>query len=267
MQRKTLKEGIIMNTKLFNLNLVKYELRNLVGNFMTIFFGVFFPIVLSILIGTITTKDVPDSIKSTIVSQVFITCSIIIPLATIFIGYPALFSQELEKDIPTRLQLFGYNQKSILIAKITANLIVVTLSLGLYTLVDSLVLDIKIPTLKALIISLISIYLLTLALFIAAHGISLYFKKFSITFGVTMTIYFAIMILSGVFGVQPDDFPKLLRSIAYLLPTTYMSCDFLDFWTGGSYNFVPYIQSFIFFIAICGVILFIGINHSKRKVK
>lgn len=256
-----------MNTKLFNFNLVKYELRNLLGNFMTVFFGIFFPIILSILNGTVITKGVPDSIKSTVTTQVFISCIIVIPLAIIFIGYPALFSQELEKNIPTRLQLFGYNQKMIIIAKITANLIVVTLSMAIYTLVDSLVLDLQAPAIKAVIIGLASIYILALSLFIAAHGISLYFKKFNMTFGITMTIYFSIMILSGMFGIQVEDFPKVMRSIAHLLPTTYMSSDFIDFWRGGSYNFVPFIQSFIFFIAVCGIALFIGTSHNSRKLK
>ena len=48
---------------------------------------------------------------------------------------------------------------------------------------------------------------------------------------------------------------KALQKVAATLPMTYISNDFADFWTGGSYNFMPFIQSFIFFGAVTGILL------------
>ena len=72
------------------------------------------------------------------------------------------------------------------------------------------------------------------------------------------------MILSGMFGVQAKDFPAPLMKIAYLFPTTYISSEFADFWQGGSYNFMPYIQSLVLFTAVSAIVLFLAINKDSR---
>lgn len=256
-----------MNTKLFNLGLIKYELRNLIGNIFTMIFGVFFPIGLTIFLGAVMGGKVPENMRESFITGVFITSSLIIPLASILVGYSAIFSQELEKNIPLRFRLFGYSEKTVLISKICANLIFMTLSLVLYTAVVCSVLKVQVPSVSSALIFIVSLYLLSIFLFILAHGIALFFKRFGPTYAVTMILYFAIMILSGMFGVQAKDFPDSIKAVAYAFPTTYISGEFIDFWQGGSYNFVPYIQSFIFFAAVSCIILFMSIQHNIRRIK
>lgn len=256
-----------MNTKLFNLGLIKYEFRNLMGNIFTIIFGVFFPMGITIFFGKALVGKVPGDMKDVFITGLFITSSLIIPLASILVGYSAVFSQELEKNIPLRFRLFGYSQKTVLISKICANLIFITLSLVMYTIVICSVLKVQVPTLSSALILIVSLYLLSVFLFILAHGIALFFKKFGPTYAITMVLYFAIMILSGMFGVQAKDFPDSIKAVAYLFPTTYISGEFIDFWQGGSYNFVPYIQSFIFFAAVSCIILFMSIHYNSRRIK
>ena len=264
---ENLRKGLVMNVKLFNLSLIKYEFRNLIGNIFTIIFGVFFPIGMTIFTGKAMGGKVPEDTKDIFVTSIFITCILIIPLATILVGYSAIFSQELEKNIPLRFRLFGYSEKTVLISKICANLIFITFSLILYTVVVCSVLKVQVPTLSSALILIVSLYLLSTFLFILAHGIALFFKKFGPTYAITMTLYFAIMILSGMFGIQAKDFPDSMKFVAYSLPTTYIGGEFIDFWQGGSYNFVPYIQSFIFFAAVSCIILFMSIHHNSRRVK
>lgn len=256
-----------MNTKLFNLGLIKYEFRNLMGNIFTIIFGVFFPIGMTIFFGTAMAGKVPEYMKDIFITNIFITSSLIIPLASILIGYSAVFSQELEKNIPLRFRLFGYSEKIVLTSKICANLIFITLSLIMYAVVVCSVLKVQVPTLSSVLILIGSLYLLSTFLFILAHGIALFFKKFAPTYAITMILYFAIMILSGMFGVQAKDFPNSIKAVSYAFPTTYISGEFIDFWQGGSYNFVPYIQSLIFFAAVSCIILFISIHHDSRRIK
>lgn len=256
-----------MNTKLFNLGLIKYELRNLSGNIFTLIFGVVFPIFLTIFFGKVMTGKVPAEMKDLFITNVFITSSLIIPLATILVGYSTVFSQELEKNIPLRFRLFGYKEETLLVSKICANLIFITFSFVAYTTVICVVMNIKKPTLSSATIYIVSLYLLAIFLFILAHGIALFFKKFGPTFGITMSLYFGIMIISGMFGIQAKDFSDPLKSVAYTIPFTYISGDFIEFWQGGSYNFVPFIQSFIFFGAISCIILFLAIHHNSRRTK
>jgi len=256
-----------MNTKLFNLGLIKYEFRNLIGNIFTMIFGVFFPIGMTIFFGKALVGKVPGDMRDIFITSIFITNSVIIPLASILVGYSAVFSQELEKNIPLRFRLFGYSEKTVLISKICANLIFITLSLVVYTVVVCSVLKVQVPSLSSALILIVSLYLLSTFLFILAHGVALFFKKFGPTFAITMMLYFSIMILSGMFGVQAKDFPDPLKAVAYVFPTTYISGEFIDFWQGGSYNFVPYIQSFIFFAAVSCIILFMSIHHNSRRIK
>ena len=82
-----------------------------------------------------------------------------------------------------------------------------------------------------------------------------------------MILYFGIMILSGMFGVQAKDFPEPLMKIAYLFPTTYVSSEFIDFWQGGTYNFMPYIQSLVLFTAVSAIVLFLAINKDSRYIR
>lgn len=255
-----------MNAKLFNLALIKYEFRNLMGNIFTIIFGVFFPIGITIFFGKAFVGNVPEDMKAVFITSIFITSILIIPLASILVGYSAVFSQELEKNIPLRFRLFGYSEKTVLISKICANLIFITLSLILYTVVVCSILKVQVPTLGSALILIGSLYLLSTFLFILAHGIAIFFKKFGPTYAITMLLYFAIMGLSGMFGVQAKNFPHAIRSVAYVLPTTYIGGEFIDFWQGGSYNFVPYIQSFIFFAAVSCIILFMAIQHDSRRL-
>ena len=256
-----------MNAKLFNLALIKYEFRNLMGNIFTIIFGVFFPIGITLFFGKALVGNVPEDMKDVFITSIFITSILIIPLASILVGYSAVFSQELEKNIPLRFRLFGYSEKTVLTSKICANLIFITLSLILYTVVICSVLKVQVPTLGSALILIVSLYLLSTFLFILAHGIAIFFKKFGPTYAITMILYFAIMGLSGMFGVQAKNFPDAIRSVAYVLPTTYIGGEFIDFWQGGSYNFVPYIQSFIFFAAVSCITLFMSIHHNSRRIK
>ena len=217
--------------------------------------------------GTIHTSLKPEDMKDVFITSIFITNSVIIPLASILVGYSAVFSQELEKNIPLRFRLFGYSEKIVITSKICANLIFITLSLIVYTVVVCSIIKVQMPSLSSALILIVSLYLLSTFLFILAHGISLFFKKFGPTFAITMMIYFGVMILSGMFGVQAKDFPDAIKAVAYVFPTTYISGEFIDFWQGGSYNFVPYIQSFIFFAAVSCIILFLSIHHDSRRIK
>ncbi|MGH4120995.1 ABC transporter permease [Clostridium sp.] len=256
-----------MNTKLFNFWLIKYEFRNLIGNIFTMIFGVAFPIGMTIFFGTAMVGKVPEGAKDIFITSIFITNCIIIPLASILVGYSATFSQELEKSIPLRFRLFGYTEKTILTSKIFANLIFITLSFIVYTVAVCFVLNVQVPSLSSALTLIVSLYILSTFLFILAHGIALFFKRFGPTYAITMMLYFGVMILSGMFGVEATDFPTPLKAVAYSLPTTYISGEFVDFWQGGSYNFVPYIQSFIFFGAVSCIILFMSIHHDSRRIK
>ena len=52
--------------------------------------------------------------------------------------------------------------------------------------------------------------------------------------------------------------------MAALLPMSYISSEFIDFWTDGSYNFAPLVQSFLFTGAVSGIVLLIAVRREHR---
>ena len=253
--------------KQLNLRLIQYEIRNILGNIFVIFFGVFFPILMSVLFSFVFKGQAEGEVYQQIMTGIFITMSLIIPLAVLLIGYAANYSQELEKDIPLRFSLFGYSQRTMLVAKMIAYLIFTTAAFIVYVAVDFTMLDLLMPTLSSALILIGSLYGLAVLLFILAHGIATFFKKFGPTYAATMSLYFGFMTLCGMMGINVEQLPTGMRAVARMLPMSYISTDFIDFWQGGHYRFAPFIQSFLFFGAVCVIVLLLSLRREARVVK
>ncbi|WP_042347494.1 ABC transporter permease [Bacillus massiliigorillae] len=256
-----------MKGKNFSGSLIVYEMRNIIGNPFVSFFGIVFPILMSFLITKAVASEVPKAMVPEVNTSVFITMSLIIPMAIILLGYAATYSQELEKEIPIRMRLFGFRERTVITAKIIAQLLVMTFALIIYVVADFLFLDLQTPKLSSALILLVCLYLLGIFFFVLAHGLSNIFKKFGPTYCVAMVLYFGIMILCGMMGVTMENLPEALQAVAKTLPMSYISRDFIDFWQKGSYNFVPLIQAFLFFGAVSGIVLAVSIYRDRRVVK
>lgn len=256
-----------MKRKKLNRFLIEYEMRNITGNIFVIIFGVFFPMMMSVLFSIVLKKQMPEEMYDQAVTSIFITMSIIIPMAVLLIGYAATYSQELEKDIPLRLKLFGYSERTLFLARIIAYLIFTTLAFIVYVIFDFSMLKIQIPKPASAICLIVSLYAVSIILFVLAHGLATFFRKFGPTYAISMVLYFGFMILCGMMGVTVDQLPGSLRAMAKVLPMSYISSDFVDFWQGGSYNFVPMIQAYLFFGAVSFIVLILSIRKNQRIIK
>ena len=255
-----------MNNKKSTKKLVAYEIYNIIGNPFSSFFGIVFPILMLLIITNAIKGDVPKSMVAQANTTIFITMSLITPMAIIFLGYAATYSQELENDIPLRMGLFGFSERFMMRAKIIAQVIVLTAALAIYTLVSYTALDLEIPSFSGAATLVICLYLMGVIFFILAHGLANIFRKFGPTYALAMILYFGIMVLCGMMGIQTDQLPGFLQKIVALLPMSYVSSDFIDLWQGGSYNFMPLIQSFLFMGAISGILLLYANYKNRRTV-
>lgn len=247
--------------------MIVYELRNVAGNPFVHIFGVGFPILLSIIISkAVSSEMMESSYLSEVITTIFLGIGAVIPLATILMGYSSTCSQDIEKEIPLRMQLFGFSEKYTIINRLLAEFIYMTLAFLVYFIVGVNVLDLTAPTPSGAVIYIVCIYVFAAILFIMAHGIANLVKKFGLTYMISMLIYFGMMILSGMMGITTDQLPKGLKIIAKLLPSTYLNGDFYSVWVGEKYNYVPMIQSYIFFFAIGGILIFVIIHRIKRKL-
>lgn len=256
-----------MKHKRCSWRLIQYEIRNLLGNPFVYIFGIGFPILLLFVITKAMEAEVPERALPQANTSVFITMTLIIPMAVVLLGYAANYSQELEKEIPLRMELFGYSGRSILLAKITAQGFVMTAGLALYTIVAYSALDLERPRLSSALELILCLFLLGAVFFALAHGTATFFKKFGPTYAVMMALYFGFMISCGMMGVETEMLPRAAQKIAALLPMSYISSDFIEFWTEGSYDFVPMIQAFLFLGAVSGIILVLALQRERRNTK
>ncbi|MGF7142894.1 ABC-2 type transport system permease protein [Anaerotaenia torta] len=253
--------------KQFSRRLVQYELRNIAGNPFVILFGVVFPILMCALFSVMMKRQVPKETYPEVITSIFITMSMIIPMAILLIGYAANYSQELEKEIPLRMNLFGFRERTVLAARMIAYFIFLTVALLIYLVSAMMIIDIQVPAPSSVVILVAALYLLSVILFVLAHGISNIFCKFGPTYAVSMFLYFGFMILSGMMGITVDHLPKGMKAVARVFPMSYISSDFVGFWQGGSYNFAPIVQSYLFFGALSLIILILSTRRRQRIVK
>lgn len=256
-----------MNKNKVSIRMIQYELRNVAGNPFVHIFGVGLPILLSLIITKSVSSGISDdAYLGEIITSIFLGIGAVIPLASILMGYSSTCSQDIEKEIPLRMQLFGFSEKYTIINRLIAEFIYMTLAFLIYFAIGCNTLDLVIPAASGVITYFICIYIFAAVLFILAHAIANLMKKFGLTYMITMTIYFGMMILSGMMGITVDNLPKGIQVVSNLLPSTYLNQDFYTVWVGKAYNFVPMIQSYIFLFSIAGIMVFIMIFKAKRNL-
>lgn len=251
--------------KKFNFYLLKYEFFNTLLNGYSIAFGLIMPIFLCILISGSVLSDVPISFKGDAATGLFLGFAMLIPLACVFLSHAASYSNEVEKQIPQRINLFGISNSQFFWHKVLSTTFFVTFCLIIYALSLVFILPIKMPTPIALMVWLVAFYVLSYSLLMLAHGISLLVGKFGLTYAISMGLYFFIMIVSGYMGLRASQMPAWLQRVGDLLPTKILgSEEIVSFWGGNSYNFAPLIQSFVFFTSVCIIVLLISFRKIRR---
>lgn len=256
-----------MKKRKCNMRMVLYELRNLNGNLMPHFFGIIFPNFMCYFLAQSVGSGVPAAMRQEVVTTVVLTMTLVMPMAIMLLGYGAIYSQEVEREIPLRMHLFGLEEKSIVLAKIIAHFILLTIAFAIFAIFQLAVMDIQKPAPLSLLCLVVSLYAIGVIFLVIAHALANLLRKFSLTFGITMGLYFFLMIITGMMGMRTEQLPEGLQRVAWTLPMTYISNDFIDFWQGGSYNFMPFIQSFLFLAAVAGLLLLFSLHKGRRVVR
>lgn len=244
---------------------IKYEFLNTLYNGYAFAFGAIFPVVLLHLISKGALSDVPQEYMKEAVTELFIGMAMIIPLASVFLSHAASYANELDKNVPERIILFGFSERSILLNKLIAGFIFLTFCFVVYIVGTVPFIEIVKPTVKAVVVWVLGFYLLSALLLMLSHGIATLIRKFGPTYGIVMGLYFIIMILSGYMGIRASTLPKGLKFVSDLLPTKQLGNDYVNFWMGRDYDFGPLIRSMLFFGALSMLILILAFKIRGRK--
>ena len=241
------------------------ELKNLIGNWYIPFFGIVFPLLMAQIIIRAVLKDVPETAVQQVTTTIALSFLQLVPLAVVFLGHASLYSQEMEKRVPLRMQLFGYSQSTQMFSRMISLLIFFTFGLFLNLLVFYLTFNLLSPTIQGLLLTLVVYYLLGIILFMLAHGIANFFRKFGPTYGVSMGLYFAFMILGGMMGINKEQLPDFLKPISKLLPFGYVGEDIYKVWTGQRYNWMPLIQALLFLGGVSAIVMLLSFRYRKNQ--
>lgn len=245
---------------------VKYELMNNLGNPATIIFGIFMPVFMGILISRGVAANFPESLQGEIGTSVILSISTIIPLAVCLLGYGAVYSQEVEKQVPLRLRLFGITETDILKSKIEAHLLIITFSSVLYFIILKMTTQFFIaPGQRGIIRVIIIILLLSAVCVTIAHAVSNITGKFGPTFAILMGLYFLLMLLGGMMGPRYESFPPILQRISDLSPVTVFGKDSWTIWRNSSYNWGHFIQSFLFMGSLAAILFIVSVRKNNRN--
>ena len=240
-----------------------YEIKNNLGNFMGVFFGFILPIFMTILFYYVFKGQVAGDVAG-FGTQMVLQNLMMIPMALVLIGFSATFSSEIEQGVTLRLVLLHYNHKKQILAKFIGQFLTVLFSIILFCTVCLCIIPMKTPNIQILISYIICFFLLIVLFYLLAYSIASLTRKFSSAFGITMGLYFAVMILSGMMGVETNQFPGAMRFFSNLLPTSQMTQIFPKVWDSHMNNAAPLIQSFLFIGGICGVLLLWTYKKNRR---
>lgn len=253
--------------KILSLKMLLFELRNITGNPYVHLFGIAMPILMSYIIIHGVTMEVTDTaLLRTISTSIFLGMGTVIPMAIALMGYAATRSQEMEKGISERMELFGIHTTATLCSRIAAELLFILAVFAIYFVYGLLFLDLEPPKASGAVIYTISMLALTIILLCTAHGIATLLKKFGPTYCIVMILYFAFMLFSGMMGLSYENMPSGIQFIAKLLPTTYLNKDIFTIWSGESYRFAPMLQSYLLWAVMAGILLVIA-NSAFRPSK
>jgi ABC-2 type transport system permease protein len=231
--------------------LIKYELVNLLGSKMTFAYGLILPLGLALLFALISKNG-----SAELNTQLLIMFSSFVPLATMF-GCSGTFANEIEGGSIARLRLFGISIAKIMFTKMVAVLVFITVSFVIYFAVLFIALPIVAPTVWAFIVLILFLYIFSGALFILFNGITMICGNFSSTYGVTIILVGAFMALGGIWGN--------IGAVGYIVPNYSVNLFFLNFWQGGTFNFLPLILSLFGTIAVAILALWFGVICTKYR--
>lgn len=253
--------------KMISGRMLLFEFRNVIGNPYVHIFGVGMPVLMMVIITKAVVGEIVDAeVLVSVKTSIFLGIGALIPMATIFMGYGVAHAQELEKGIPQRMELFGIGARVSLCNRIVSEVIFMVIAFSIYFGVGYGAVGVKRPKASGAVLYMICILALSVILFCLAHAIASMLRKFSLTYCVTMIIYFAMMILGGMMGISFDNMPPALQAAAKLLPVTYINKDFATIWAGESYNFMPMLQSYLLLGAVAGILLFITVKRGSRRL-
>ena len=248
-----------------NKYLLIYEAKLLLKNYSCVFFGLIFPIVLVFLIIYGNLSNVPEPFVGEVKRSILFTINLISPLSIFLVGHAAITARDMEEGVYDRLDLFSIKQFQIACYKFLVYFIFVLVCGAIYFGMMIPIFDVKISGLE-LLRHTIYVFVVSVGYFFLSHAICLYTKKLSLSSGLSMLLYFATMILSGMMGISVENMPQPIKSLAQALPTSHFSSqEYLQEISQGTVNY-SFVQSLIILVLLSLSLMALAVYKNRRQV-
>ncbi len=247
-------------------SLIKYELMIILRGGFVLGFALILPCVLLALIGRGVIGDVPQAYKQSVFASIFVGFSTLIVLAGVFLGHSANYSREYENGVPQRLNLFGISSGKIIISKLISQILFVFLAFLIYWGFATII-GVKIEKFIVIVSMMILLLLQVFPQFLLAHSFVVIFKKFGLTYAVSMFFYFMFMIVSGNMGIDIDRLPKFMQFIGEkLLPFVEFQKFNLNILQGKALDWKSLILSNLYFFIIVALVFAFSRIRNRKAV-
>ncbi len=249
-----------------NHNLLKCELLTIAKAPLIVIFSFFFPILMFQILYSSIIEDIPEAGVEIFGVSLFISSLLIIPMALILMGFATETAEQRIQGVLRRMNLFGFSFKTMISYKILANTLMLLIAIAIFTCFVSTVISIPMPHPSSLFIFILALLLLTLLLFLAGSVIALASPNINTAISLSMVVYFAVMILSGFMGINPDTMPVAVQVVSKTLPTYYIGEKLPYYWISGGFNSGTLFLTLFSYISVCSVLLFIVVKRKGRRV-
>lgn len=248
------------------MKMIQYEMIQMLRNLVIPFFSLVFPLGMLYLITPAVVGNLKGEVADYARISVFTTIVQVIPLAVGFMGFASIYAQELESHIPFRLKMFGISEMTQLYAKMIVTFVMITMSYSIYVCIARFQMGVPQLTIRNVMVIYILIIAEMIGLMILAYAICLYFKKFGPSFTLVMFLYFVILFGAGMMGIRESNMSEFVVRINRFFPFRYVSNDMHKIFFNQSYNYMPLIQSLIFFIGLSCIICLAVIRFKPKQL-
>ena len=249
-----------------NKYLLIYNIKLQTGHFMQLFWSVLFPIFMAVIVTKFQLENVPAAFLDDVKTKVTISISLIIPMTIFFINYGINESYIKDRCIDLRMRLFGVSSSADLAAKVISIYIFLLFSWAAYFFSLYFIVGYQLPTLQGFLVYILIVSIVGIFYSFLGQGIVYLTNSVASANAVIMALYFLILLVSGIFGVDVNKFPGWLQDVSKIFPYSYLAKnDVLDIWYWKGYDYHNLFYSCLAFGALTTVFLLLTKKKAVRS--
>lgn len=233
-----------------------------IKEYISLFFGLIFPILLTSIFVVAFGNDYNVSYSDLIKQYFFVGVAMSIA-SSMLISLPLSISIDINGGYLKQLKLFNVHIIAFKVIDIIVQCIISIIELLIFLLFCHFVFKLPFADISNLLLFFVYLSMGMFSLALVGTGLALLLNNPLSYIGVSIILLNIVLAFSGCFGFDPLQLNISIFNLAKYLPTYYIVNDFNNIYFNGSYNPLNYLISCAIFIII-GLVL-LALNIFKRN--